>query len=100
MLTYADDADVFRYVAREARLQNATKDKLMGQNKESHQSHETTQGHARLQDMYKHSEHNTLPSQETNAGVGGVGRGESRDDPPPLEDLIYQDGVGYCFRLL
>ena len=99
MLTYADDADVCRYVAREARLQNSTKDKLMGQNKESHEPHETTQGNARLQDMYKDNEH-TLPSLETNSGEGGVGGGGSRDDQPPLEDLIYQDGVGYCFRLL
>ena len=72
----------------------------MGQNKESHESRETTQGNARFQDMYKDNEHNTLPSQETNAGVGCVGEGGSRDNPPPLEDLIYQDGVGYCFRLL
>jgi hypothetical protein len=85
MLTYADDADVCRYVAREARLQNATKDKLMGQNKESHDSHETPQGSARLQDMYKHSEHNTLPSQETNAGEGGVGGwGGSPEEKTPL----------------
>lgn len=78
------------YIAREAKLENATKDAAMGVSQVN--TLDTTADE--IQEFYNHR--HGVPYAELEGIPPGGGAGE----PPPLEELVYQEGVGFGFNLL
>jgi hypothetical protein len=79
------------YVAREGKLTDASRDKTMGVRSDLANTTDPKQPFAEMYNPFG------IPYEELSGGEGGGGGGAG--EVPPLEELVYQEGVGYALRV-